>query len=273
LQDDPLLFLQFDETSGTLAADSSVYGRTAGVYTGAPTLGAKSVVPGSIGRSVNFENPNPGDNNRLDVAFDGVWMNTPEVTIAFPCFTLGGNFRLLASRYNEPGNDWSWFVYVNNNTFQFHYRSRGGVNTNIDSGVVVEPGKRYYVAAYVNASECGLRIYDQSGLIASVTGAGGAVNASSRAITLANAESGNYTASMYMDEFAVFGTALSTARLDTLAGLALVAAPKWINRSVGISPRNGTVNHTISYTPTTAGSFLVAIVTSPETSQAATSPG
>lgn len=271
MEDNPLLFLQFDETSGTAAADSSGNGHD-GTYVNSVMLGNRSVVPGSSGKSAQFENPTVPDDNRVTVPY-GAWMNVGELTVAFPCFLVGGSYRLLASRYNEPGNDWSWFVYVNAGTVQFHYRSSGGVNTNIDTGYVIEPGKRYYVAAYVNASESGVRIYDQTGLLAQATGAGGTVNSSNRAITLANAESGNYNATMYMDEFAVFDTALSTARLDTLANLALVANPKWINRSTGVATRNGTTNHTINFTPASAGSFLVAIVATPNTTNTAVTAG
>lgn len=271
LADSPILFLQFDEMSGTLAADSSGNGRD-GTYDNSPYPGMYSVIPGSSGRSVRFENGSggPGPKQQVSVPY-GSWMDTAEMTVTFPCFISTGNFRLIATRYGEPGNDWSWFVYNNNNTFQFHYRSSGGVNTNIDSGVVAIQGRRYFVAAYAGPSGCGIRVYDETGLLGSATGAGGTVNPSTRPIVLMDAATQNYSSTGYLDDLAVFDTVLSTARLDTYAAAALAPdGVTWINRSTGGLMRNGTNTQTINFTPATAGSLLVAVVTSPTVQTAVT---
>lgn len=265
MQDNPLIYLKFDETNGTVAADASGNGRN-GAYNNSPTLGQYSILPGGVGHSFNAENGTGGGppSQHVSVSY-GSWMNASELTVTFCCFATVGTYRLWATRYGEPGNNWSWFVYVNNNTFQFQYRSSGGTNTNVDSGVTVVSGQRYYVAAYVGSSGCGIRVYDETGLIGSATGAGGSVNTSTRNITLMDAETFNYKTSGYMDELAVFGTALSTARLDTLADTALNPAKPWIARSAGIAARNGTTEHTISFTPAQVGSLLVAVVAAPLT--------
>ena len=150
MQDSPLVFLQFDETSGTVAADSSGNGRD-GSYDNSPYLGMYSVIPGSSGRSARFENGSGGSGPKQqgNVPYGG-WVGVSEVTVTFPCFLPVGNYRLIATRYGEPGNDWSWFVYINVNTVQFHYRSSGGVNTNIDTGFTPQQGIRYFIAAYTD---------------------------------------------------------------------------------------------------------------------------
>lgn len=273
MQDNPTIFLKFDEVSGATAEDSSGNGHDDGSYIGSPYLQQYSVIPGSTGRSARFENSNGGNGaQRVTVPY-GSWMDTSEVTVTFACFASAGNYRLMATRYGEPGDDWSWYVYVNNGTFQFHYRSALGVNTNIDSGVTVETGKRYFIAAYAGVSGCGIRVYDATGLIGSATGAGGDLNPSSRSITLMDAETGNYSQTGYLDGFAVFDTVLSTARLDTYGNHAMaVDAVTWTHRSAGTLARNGTTDHTISFTPATAGSLLVVVVGGAITSDAVT-PG
>ena len=264
MQDNPTLFLKFDETVGsTVATDSSGNGRN-GAYVNTPYLHEFSVIPGSTGRSARFEN-GPGNEPSQHVTIPyGSWMDSTEVTITFACFADSGSYRLMATRYGEPGNDWSWFVYILNNRFYFHYRSDVGVNTNIDSGVSVLQGKRYFVAAYAGPSGAGIRVYDETGLLGSATGVGGTVNPSSRSITLMNAETLNYSATGYLDGLAVFDTALPTTRLDTYATYAMAPdAVTWTSRSSGTLARNGTSTQTINFTPALAGSLLVVVVASP----------
>lgn len=269
LADNPLAFYQFDETSGTTMADSSGNGND-GIYSAGVTVGSYAITTGP-GRSAGFSNDIGGTTDYRATVPYGSWMNTNELTVAFTCFLEPmGYFRLLASRYGEPGTDWSWFVYGASGTLRFHWRSSGGTNTNIDTGFTPVRGTKYYVAAYVNASESGIRVYDATGLVGQATGAGGTVNSSSRPLTLMNAATGNYTANGHLDDVVVLGSALSTARLDTLAGIALTPQPKWINRTAGVSARNGTTSHAVSFIPTSAGSLLVAVISTPAASSAVT---
>ena len=201
MYDGPILFLQFDEMSGTIATDSSGNGRN-GTYDNSPYLGQYSVIPGSSGRSFRTENGTGGSgpNQQASVPY-GNWMDTNEMTVTFPCFLAAtGGYRLIANRYGEPGNDWSWFVYMHLGTIQFHYRSSSGVNTNIDTGFTPLQGVRYFIAAFVNTSSCGIRVYDESGLVGQATGAGGVLNASSRPLVLMDAATQNYSTTGYVDD-------------------------------------------------------------------------
>ncbi len=268
LVDGPLAFYAFDETSGTTMLDSSGNGRD-GSYVNSPTLGQYNILTDDDGYSVNFE---AASNQKATVPYAS-WMNTSAMTVMTTCIVQPNALRIIASRYTDVGNDWSWFLYTNSNKFMLYYRSSGGTNYQIDSGVTVTSGKKYFVAAYVSAAGSGLRVYDENGIVAAATGPGATLNSSSRNLVLADCDPPNdYYMIGYLDGLAYFGTALTTGRIDQLAGYALSNATKWLNRSTGVSARNGTTNHTASFTPANAGSLLVAVVSTPGTSTAST-PG
>ena len=268
LADNPLALYQFDETSGTVMADSSGNGRD-GTYVNSPSLGQYNILTDDNGYSANFE---ATSSQQATVPY-GAWMNTPAMTVTTTCIVSPANLRIIASRYIDTGNDWSWFLYTNNNKFMLYYRSSGGTNYQIDSGVTVSNGKKYFVAAYVGVSGAGLRVYDESGIVATATGPGVTLNSSSRNLVVADCDPPNhYYMIGYVDGLAYFGSALSTSRLDQLAGYALNGTTKWLQRSSGVLSRNGTTTHTVNFSPASAGSLLVAVLSTPGVSTAIT-PG
>lgn len=269
LVDNPLVFYEFDDTSGTTMVDSSGNGRD-GAYINSPSLGMYPILSGSDGHSTGFDGI--ANSERAAVSYNS-WMNTSSMTIMTTCFVEPQALRIIASRYTDVGNDWSWFLYTTSNKFMLYYRSSGGTNHQIDSGVTVSPGVKYFVTAYVDPSGSGLRVYDDTGLIASATGPGVTLNSSSRNLVLMDCDPPNlYPMTGHLDGFAYFGSALTTTRLDELAGHALAPTAKWINRAAGVSARNGTTDHALSLPAASAGSLLVAIISSPATSTA-TTPG
>lgn len=262
LADNPLVYLPLNETSGSVATDISGNGRD-GTYANV-VLEQYSVVSGSLGRSIRTDNTT----GSITIAH-AAWMDTAELTVLTSCMLPPGGISMVAARYaSDPApNSNSWFIDVgqNGNLF-FYYRTSGGSDVGVDSGIAPVPGKRLYVAAYVSASESGIRVYEDGGtLIASNTGAGGVVNTSGANLTLLCSQQPNYGIVGYMDDFALFGTALSTARLDQLAALAFAPHQTWITRTEGTAARNGTYDHTINFTPAAAGSLLVAVVGGPVT--------
>lgn len=268
LADNPLALYQFDETSGTVMADSSGNGRD-GTYVNSPALGQNNILADDSGYSANFE---ATSSQRADVAY-GSWMDVSAMTVITTGIVVTSGLRIIASRYTDVGNDWSWFLYTNNNKFLFYYRSSGGTNYQIDSGVTVSNTKKYFVAAYVGASGAGLRVYDENGVVATATGPGVTLNPSSRNLVIADCDPPNhYYMIGYLDGLAYFGSALSASRLDQLAGYALNGATKWLQRSPGVLSRNGTTSHTLSFAPSGNGSLLVAVISTPGVSTA-TTPG
>lgn len=268
LAENPLLYWRLGETSGTTTTDSSGSGRD-GMYLNSPGLDDYSILADNDGRSVYF------DNSFQQRAYGtyGTWMNSSEITIT--CVHLWnsttGNVQMLASRYQDENTDVSWFLYRENDEYKFYYRGSGGQGVTISSGVIGEMGKTYYVSAYAGAGGAGIRIYHQGVLVGNVTGAGHPVNSSTRPFVVAGCDSmTTYIFHGNMQEVAYFGTALPTATIDTLAAIATAPAPQWINRSAGVAARNGTSDHTLTFPATSAGSFLLAVVSGSVTSTAVT---
>lgn len=257
LSDGPLVYLPLNETSGSLAEDISGNGRD-GNYANV-IFEQYGLISNSGGSSVRVDNSDAS----VTVPYGG-WMNTGELTVLISCMVPAGGIRMMAARYATDGspNDNSWFVAVGNTGhFTLYYRTSSGTDVAVNSGVTPVDGKRVYIAAYVNATESGIRIYEEGGaLMGSNTGAGGVVNGSGANLTLLCSQQPGYEMVGYMDDFALFGTSLTTSRIDQLAAAAYVPYQPWTARSEGTGPRNGTNSHTISFTPAAAGSLLIAVV-------------
>lgn len=268
LADSPLLYLKLNETSGTVAVDSSGNGRD-GTYVNGPVLNQRGLVQADTDTCVLFE---ATAGSHVTLPSSG-WMNVTSMTITAICrITLSG-IQMLASRYHDPDGDRSWFLYVQNGEFKFYARDNGGGETIVASGITGAVGQEYYVAAYADASGVGIRVYDYTGLLGAATGTGRAVNSSTRAFKVARSDDGaSYQADAYIDEIAFYGAALSTSRLDALASLAMTRQPQWLNRASGASPRNGTTGHTITFPATSAGSLMVVALNCP-TLFTVTTPG
>lgn len=262
LVDTPLVYLPLNEISGSVAADISGNGRD-GTYANV-VLNQYSVVSGSSGRSVRTDDAS----GSITIPYAG-WMDTAELTVLLSCMIPPGGISMLTARYatDSGPNDNSWFVDVGaGNRLYLYYRTSGGNDVAVDSGVTPVVGKRLYIAAYVNASESGIRVYEDGGvLLGGNTGPGGVINTSSANLTLFCSQAPGYGLVGYIDDFALFGTSLSTARMDQLAALAFASHETWIAKSEGTAPRNGTSSHTINFTPALNGSLLVAIVSGPVT--------
>lgn len=257
LGDGPLVYLPLNETSGSSAQDISGHSRD-GNYANV-IFEQYGLISNSAGNSVRVDD----SDGSVTVPYAG-WMNTGAITVLVSCMMPPGGVRMIAARYatDSGPNDNSWFVAVGSNGhLTLYFRTSSGADVAVDSGVTPSEGKRLYIAAYVNPSESGIRVYEDGGvLIGSNTGAGGVVNGSGANLTLLCSQQPGYEMVGYMDDFALFGTSLSTTRMDQLAALAYAPYHPWIARSEGTGPRNGTNSHTISFTPASAGSLLVAVV-------------
>lgn len=255
LADSPLLYWRLGESSGTVATDSSGNGRN-GTYAGSPTYSQSGLPRGDTNSSVLFEE----DTNDYVTLASSAWMNVGSMTLICAVVFSASGLRMLITRYHDPSNDRSWFLYTQNREFKFYVRGSGGGETIVSSGFTATPGEVYFVAAYASSGGTGIRIYDVNGLIASATGTGQDVNPSTRPFMVARSDDGAlYQHESYIDEVAFFGSVLSTARLDVLATEFFAPRP-WINRAAGVAARNGTPNHTFTFVPATSGSLLVAIV-------------
>ena len=255
LADSPLLYLRLGESSGTTLVDSSGNGRN-GTYSGSPTFGIHSLIQAETDTCVYFNNVTS------DYATIGsaAWMDVSNVTVTCVVKATPTGLQVLVGRYHDPDNDRSWFLCVDSGQFRFYVQNTSGSGAWVDSGYTAELGKTYFVAIYSNATASGIRIYNSTGLVASVVGAGQVVNPSSRPLIVARSDDGStYQSDAYIDEVVFYDSVLSDSRIDALASFALSPQPKWINFTSGISPRNGTTEHTIAFPATSAGSLLVVV--------------
>ena len=97
-------------------------------------------------------------------------------------------------------------------------------------------------------------------LLGSATGPGEVINTSAADLTLFRSQAPGYQLRGYMDDFALFGASLPTSRMDELAALAYASCAPWLTLSEGTAARNGTNDHTITFSPVANGSLLVAII-------------
>lgn len=262
LADSPLLYWRLGETSGVTAVDSSGNGRD-GTYMGTPGLDRVGLQGNDSDGSVYFEDTGGGDYATLA---SSSWMNVSDMTITCAVVFSAQGLRMFASRYHDPDNNRSWFVYSQNREFKFYVRGSDGNETIVSSGFTATPGVVYFLTAYSSNSGAGIRIYDKAnGLVASATGVGRSVNPSTRPFMVGRCDGvASYQHESYIDEVAYYGSVLSGARLDTLASV-FFGGQVWLNRSVNVLPRNGTLDHTVNFTPAAAGSLLVAILSGPMT--------
>lgn len=260
LADSPLLYWRLGETSGPTATDSSGNGRH-GTYSGSPVMPRVGLAYGEANGSVYF-NESTGDYASLASAS---WMNVSDVTVTCAVVLAANGLRMLASRYHDPNGDRSWFLYTQAREFKFYARDASDNETIVSSGFTAIPGEVYFVAGYSSGAGAGIRVYDKTGLVASVTGVGRVVRGSNRPFMIMRSDDGaSYQHEAYLDEVTFYGTVLSTARLDAHAAAFFEPRP-WLSRSVAVSPRNGTTSHTLNFTPAANGSLLVMIVASSAT--------
>lgn len=255
LADTPLLYWRLGETSGSVAVDSSGNGRD-GAYVGSPDIGKVGLIRGDTDLSGYFEE-STGDHVSLA---SSAWMNVTDMTISCAVVFAANGLRMFASRYHDPDNDRSWFLYSQAREFKFYVRGSDGNETIVSSGFSAIPGEVYYLAAYSSAAGAGIRIYDSTGLVGSATGVGRSVNPSTRPFMVGRCDGvSSYQHESYIDEVAYYGSVLTPSRLDALATNFFSLRP-WIHRSSGVEPRNGTLDHTVTFTPAAAGSLLVAVL-------------
>lgn len=259
LAQNPLMYWRLNETSGTTANDLSGHSRT-GTYSGSPTLDAVGMIQGYNSRSTYFSNLSALDD--YVTAPVAAWMDTPVLTLTCVIMSSVSGLRMIASRYHDPNSDRSWFLYNENNRFKFYVRDRytPASETIVDAGFNFEQGRAYFIAAYASPAATGLRVYDETGLVGSATGAGHDVYHSTRNLRLACDDTLSYYDEAYISDFAYFDHIVPTGALDAMATVALARKPRWLHSVKGTSPRNGTTDHTITYPPTTAGSLQVAFL-------------
>ncbi len=213
LADSPLGYWRLGETSGTSIGDSSTHGRTAGTWTGSPTLGATGLLVGDSDKAVSLPGT-AGTYGTLPYFSDLQGPNiTWECVVNFP--SIPSVWYLLIDRYRTSNRDQFMLAVVND----------GGVAKaaavvfpgpiTVVGASTLTPGTTYHIAFTVSGTS--VKLYVNGVLDGSGTLSGTMKTGTTHTPVIGAGYAGGsnpiYPLLGTLDEVAVYGTALSAARL------------------------------------------------------------
>lgn len=232
LADSPLLYWRLGEASGTTAADASGNGRT-GTYAGSPTLGASGLLTGDSNTAATFSGSSgqylsgaaPATTSAFTFEF---WLNIASTGVT----------RALANRYPSATGDRIFFLQVNSGgALTLALRNAAGTNANVTGTATVAGSGRHHVVITYDGSAT--RIYVDGVLDATTTAATGALaNVTPDLEIAARAASPAWTAGTF-DEVALYGTALSAARVSAHYTAGSTAAADQIHAAATMPAMSG----------------------------------
>jgi hypothetical protein len=203
LQDAPVAYWRFGETSGTTAADSA--GANTGTYTGGYTLGRPGALTGDPSTAVllngtsgyvNVPDANPLDLGNGPLTYE-LWVQRADA---------GTSYQLLYTKYSQ-GN-----VFFFNNKFTFDNDNNDIV---AESGTTTDTNWHHFVVTRTGTGTGNTKIYKDGVNVTTEIGI-----TRTLASNASNVSLGRYTVSDglffkgSLDEVAVYPTALSAARVQ-----------------------------------------------------------
>lgn len=204
LADSPLAYWRAGETSGTTAADSSGNSR-AGTYAGSPAMGVTGLLSGDADKAVDLD----GVNDRITYSASFLSAGSSITVEAWFKMDAGGGTVFRVS--NTGTGDLCQLELVPSNTFRVDFDGGGGWTTKSLNGSPIAAGTTCHVAiTWDNATDVA-RLYLNGSQVATdtVTGTGPSLNFIS--FGSRNGSGGWFDG--VVDEFAVYGTVLSGARI------------------------------------------------------------
>ena len=208
LADSPLAYWRLGESSGTSAADSSGNNRT-GSYLATPSLGLAGALTGDPSTAVGFD----GSSEYVNVPYTAA-LNPAQFTVEAWAFVTGGQntYRsLVTSRDFAPGNARGYLIYAAaNNTWQLW---TGSGPWNVLEGPAVTLNQWTHLVATFDGTTARLYV---NGVLAD-SAAVGYVQNTLRPLRIASGNTDgapNYFLPGRVDEVAVYGSALSAARVS-----------------------------------------------------------
>ncbi len=208
MADSPVLYLRFNETSGTTCADCGPNGLTGTAQAGAVRNVASAFSSLGVGITISSSYVSVADNALLDITG----------AFTFECWLKPGGFTgdpFLFSKGQDDGSHAGYSMWISSsssklrfaqgNIGSFSVQSTGTISTGVWTHVAVTRDGSGVITYYINGSA--------SGTGTDTT----AVQATSQAFTVggiltAGAISGEFV-SLSVDEVAVFGAALSSGRI------------------------------------------------------------
>ncbi len=209
---------KLDETSGTVAADSSGLSND-GTYTGSPMLGVEGAYPGDVETAADFDGTNDHVNlGNLDVSGSGLtiaaWINADNYS--------GSASRILA-KANGAGlsnNYWSLTTYSSggNNYLGILLKTDSGGTRFLPSGnSPLKAGKWHHVAAVYNGST--LKLYKNGVEIYSTSVSGNVTSGPTVPVWIGGSPSNEKYFDGRIDDARVYNRSLSAEKIAELYGL------------------------------------------------------
>ncbi|NOZ39438.1 MAG: LamG domain-containing protein, partial [Planctomycetes bacterium] len=215
---DMVAHYKLDETSGTVATDSSGYGND-GTYTNSPTLGTAGPYPGDIATAVDFD----GSNDH--VALGNLNVSGSQITIAawFKADSFPGTASRIVAKANGSGlsdNYWSLTSYSSggSNFLGILLKTDSGGTVFIPSSTeALEIGEWTHVAAVYNGST--LKLYKNGVEILSSAVTGNITSGPTVPVWIAGSPSNEKYFDGRIDDVRIYSKSLSAEEVAELYGL------------------------------------------------------
>lgn len=262
LADSPLAYWKLDETSGTTAADSSG-NSLAGTYSGGYTLNQPPLGTGT-GASVTFNGSGQvaaGTPSALAITGN---LTLEAIAQVFSWPSSGGFAVIVSKGFDGTAQGYSLGIRNIGGTNYLEagtYLAAGDINTAVQVVITWTLGTPHHIVSTFNGSAW--KLYVDGSEVASLTTTQGPRSTSSQVLVAAFANSG--TSARYwigeLDEVAIYGTALSGARITAHASAAglLPLAPGTIT-AASVDANGAQISVTTSAdaaTPPTSGFTLL----------------
>lgn len=229
LADSPLDYFRLGESSGTTAVNAGTGGHGNGTYVGSPTLGAAGLLSGDANTSV-------------DLSGSGQYVETADATPLYTAITVeavirpdsvAGGRDIVGRRYNGNALNECWqFRVLDGGKLDLFFVAGGTYYTSYQSASSLSAGQTYHVAATWDGSNVRLYI---NGVLDGTHAHTAIPNNGSTKLRIGWSAFGSPFEEYWdgrIDEVAVYGTALSGARITAHYDASVAATPVTLSASL-----------------------------------------
>ena len=242
LTDSPLLYWRFEETSGTSAADSSGNGKT-GTYVSSPTLGATGLISDGVAVGLN------GSGQYVYGPASETTTSTTQFSAEAWFKTTSSSAMLVGMRQIGSGSGARWRLTINSAAGKIRGQNDDNFVT-VTSTTTINDGNPHHVVLVQDATT--LRLYVDGVQEASASSTPTSASGNGQVFAGSNNVS-SFTLNGTLDEFAVYGAALSSgrvsahyaARVGPVTGAAAATLPALTSAVAGDVPVYGAAAATL----------------------------
>lgn len=210
LADSPLAYYRLGESSGTTMADSSGNGRN-GSYVGGPTLGATGLLTGDADTAVDF----PANAAKHGLIADAAWMDSSQITITalIKADAIPTTYAIV-DRDGNPDRVFQFYVLSNGHVRVIVWNQAGSLGIAESSGSIPTGATRHVGFTWDGTT---IRIYINGAADGTASLSGTSLKVANQPIVIGAGYQGSggvgTTFDGVIDEVAIYGTALSAARI------------------------------------------------------------